>query len=236
MRPTKEKLFYFDCEWVPLTDTFFDLKMDYPDLAEVFEHQVEKWTHNNKRDGKPVYEKMDEWWEEKAHFHPEFCKIVCVSYGYFQKGEFLIKSIYGEDEKKLLTSVAEVFGKVDELGFYLCGYMIKRFDMPWLAKRMMINKIKPPKNISVYGKKPWEIDVFDLPEVWGQGNMNESYTPFELACTAMGIPSSKDDLSGAEVKEAYYRGELDRIKDYCEKDVLKSQELATEYIELLPDL
>lgn len=236
MRPTKEKLFYFDCEWVPISDSFMDLKMDFPALADVFEHQVEKWTHNNLRDGKPVFEGLDEWWEEKAHFHPEFCKIVCVSYGYFNKGEFVIKSVYGEDEKKLLTPIADVFEKVEGAGYYLCGYMIKRFDMPWLAKRMMINGIKPPKNLSVYGKKPWEIDVFDLPEVWGQGNMQESYTPFELACTAMGIQSSKDDLSGSQVKEAYYKGEIDRIKDYCEKDVLKSQELASTLINLLPGI
>jgi 3'-5' exonuclease len=241
MKPTKEKLLYFDCEWVPIANTYFDLKMDHPNLAEVFEHQVEKWKHNNIRDGKPIYEDLDAWWEEKAHFHPEFCKMICVSYGYYKKKkskfdafEFEIQSVYGDDEKKLLTTVQQVFDKVNTAGMYLSGYMIKRFDMPWLAKRMMINGIKPPPNISVYDKKPWEVDVFDLPEVWGQGNMQESYTPFELACTAMGIESSKDDLSGKEVKEAYYKGEMERIKIYCEKDVLKSQELASALIELLP--
>ena len=234
MKPAKEKLLYFDCEWTPVAQDYFSLKLDFPALAEVFEHQVKKWERQREVDAKPKFGELDDWWNEKAHFNPEFCKIICVSYGYFQKGEFIIKSIYGEDEAKLLTSVADVFGKVHELGFYLCGYSIKRFDMPWLAKRMMANKIKPPSNLSVYGKKPWEVDVFDLPEVWGQGNMNESYTPFEVACVAMGIPSSKDDLSGPEVKDAYWRGELDRIKDYCEKDVLKSQELAVALIDLLP--
>lgn len=235
MKPTKEKLFYFDCEWVPISNSFMDLKMDHYDLAEVFEHQVEKWTHNNKRDGKPVFDGLDEWWEEKAHFHPEFCKIICVSYGYFKKsGEFEIQSVYGDDEKKLLSGMQLVLDKVNIAGMFLSGYMIKRFDMPWLSKRMMINGIKPPSNICVYDKKPWEVDVFDLPEVWGQGNMQESYTPFELTCTALGIKSSKDDLSGKEVKEAYYNGELERIKTYCEKDVQKSMELASKLIELLP--
>jgi len=234
MKPTKEKLFYFDCEWVPVAQIYFDLKMDYPLLAEAFEHQVEKWEAQRAADGKPKFGDLDAWWKEKAHFHPEFCQIVCVSYGYFEKGEFKIKSVYGEDEKKLLTPIPELFDKVNSLGFILCGYAIKRFDMPWLAKRLMANGLKPPSNLSVYGKKPWDIEVFDLPEVWGQGNMQESFTPFELACAAVGLESSKDDLSGPQVAEAFFNGEIVRIKDYCEKDVLKTMELAVKLIELLP--
>jgi len=235
MNPTKEKLFYFDCEWVPIAQDFFSLKMDHPELAEVFEHRVEKWEHQRKVDGLSKFGDLDAWWDEKAHFHPEFCKMICVSYGYYKKGgEFEIQSVYGEDENKILTTIQQVFDKVNVAGMLLCGYMIKRFDMPWLAKRMMINGLKPPPNLSVYGKKPWEVEVFDLPEVWGQGNMQESYTPFELASVAMGMESPKNDLSGDKVKEAYYKGEIERIKDYCEGDVRGTATLAEKLIDLLP--
>jgi 3'-5' exonuclease len=229
----KEKLFYFDCEWVPITENMMDLKMDYPLLDEAFTHQCEKWNSERLRNGDAPKGPAD-WWEEKAHFYPEFCKIICVSYGYFAKGEFQIKSVYGDDEKKLLSALPDLFTKVEKLGFILCGYAIKRFDMPWLSKRMMANGIMPSKNLCMYGKKPWEVEVFDLPEVWGQGNMQESYTPFELACAAIGMASSKEDLSGSKVKEAYWNGQIERIKTYCELDVLKTMELATKLIELLP--
>jgi DNA polymerase elongation subunit (family B) len=234
MKPTKEKIFVFDCEWTPLTNTFFDLKMDYPLLAEVFEHQVDKWEHQRVMEGLGRFGKLEDWWEEKAHFYPEFCKMICVSYGYFNKGEFVIQSVWGEDESKILKKIQEVFDKVNQSGYVLSGYSIKRFDMPWLAKRMMVNGIAPPSNLSVYGKKPWDVDVFDVQEAWGQGNMQESYTPLEVACTAMGIPSPKGDLSGAKVKEAYWRGEILRIKEYCEKDVNQTKELAVKLLELLP--
>jgi len=234
MKPPKEKIFVFDCEWTPLSKTYKDLERGFPLLAEVFSHQVDKWEHQRELEGLPRFVDIEEWWEEKAHFYPEFCKMICVSYGYFNKGEFVIQSVWGEDEKKLLTKVQEVFDKVNQSGFYLAGYSIKRFDMPWLAKRMMVNGIAPPPNLSVYGKKPWEVDVFDVQEGWGQGNMQESYTPLEVACTAMGIPSPKDDLSGAKVKEAYWKGEILRIKEYCEKDVNQTKELAVRLLELLP--
>ena len=72
-----------------------------------------------------------------------------------------------------------------------------------------------------------------MPEVWGQGSMAESYTPFEMACAAMGIDSSKEAFKSDMVAPAYYKGEIEAIKTYCELDVLKTMELATKLIELL---
>lgn len=234
MKYTKENLLYFDCEWTPVSETFNNLKSSYPKIANVFEHQVQKWEHQRKIEGLQEFGDLNAWWEEKAHFYPEYCQIICVSYGYFNKGNFILQSVFGKDEKQILIKIAEVFKKINEFGLVLSGYGIKRFDMPWLSKRMMSKNIKPPSIISTYGKKPWDIDVFDLPEVWGQGNMQESYTPFEVACVSLDIETSKDDLTGAKVKEAYWNGELERIKKYCERDVEVSMKLATKLIDLLP--
>jgi len=239
MKPTKEQLFYFDCEWVPIAKNLEEFERDFPLLYESFLHQYKKKGGDILPDRKKLEDKSEgmtvqQFWDEKAHFYPEFCRIICVSYGYFYNDEFILKSIYGDDEKKLMTAVKEVMAKVDKAGLFLCGYAIKRFDMPWLSKRMMANGVVPPRSICTYGKKPWEIDVFDLPEVWGQGNMAESFTPFELTCAALGMGSSKDDLDGSKVKEAYWNGEIERIKTYCEKDVSVAKDLAVRLIELLP--
>lgn len=232
MKPPKEKIFVFDCEWTPLSKTYKDLKRGFPLLAEVFSHQVDKWEHQRELEGLPRFVDIEEWWEEKAHFYPEFCKMICVSYGYFNKGEFVIQSVWGEDEKKLLTKVQEVFDKVNQSGYVLSGAGIIRFDMPWLSKRMMINGIIPPKNLNVFGKKPWEIEAYDIQQVWGQGVYQESFTPLELISVSLGIPSPKNDLSGSRVKEAYWKGEIIRIKEYCELDVKTALECAVKIIEL----
>ena len=239
MKPTKEQLFYFDAEWVPIARDLQEFEEKFPLLYESFLHQYKKKGGDILPDRKNLEEKSEgmtvqEFWEQKAHFYPEFCKIICVSYGYFYNGEFVLKSLYGDDEKQIMSGMKEVITKVEKAGLYLCGAAIKRFDMPWLSKRMMANGIIPPRSICTYGKKPWEIDVFDLLEVWGQGNMAESFTPFELICAAIGIPSSKGDLDGSKVKGAYWNGEIERIKNYCEKDVEVSKNLAARLIELLP--
>jgi hypothetical protein len=239
MKPTKEQLFFFDCEWVPIAKNLEELLNNHPLLYDSFFHQYEKKTRDIISERKGLEEKTEsmtpvQFWEDKAHFYPEFCKIICVSYGYFYNGEFILKSVYGDDEKKLLSAMKDVIVKVEKAGLFLCGYAIKRFDMPWMSKRMMVNGIQPPKSICTYGKKPWEIDVFDLPEVWGQGNMAESYTPFELTCAALGMENSKGDLDGSKVAETYWNGEIERIVTYCELDVKVAMELATKLIELLP--
>ena len=226
---TKEKMFFFDAEWVPQSETYGLYQIEHPEMAEVFAHQCDKWKGKD-----PKGWDYSKYWEEKAHFAPEYCKIICISYGYFNKGEFIVQSIYGEDEYKILEPFRTVLDKVYKAGFVLTGYAIKRFDMPWLSKRMMINGIKPHSSISLYGKKPWEVIAFDIPEVWGQGSMGESYTPFEVASTALGVGNSKDDLSGDKVMRAYYDGELERIKNYCELDVIKSKDLTVKILDLMP--
>lgn len=232
MNLKKEGLFYFDAEWVPLASSLLELDLSNPKLHKAFIGQCDKWNNNSKDEGKEE-SSYEEYFKKKAHFYPELCKIVCISYGYYDKGLKIIKSLYGDDEKKLLSTAAELFTRVHTKGLILSGYAIKRFDMPFISKRMMTNSIPPPKNISFYGMKPWEISVFDLPEVWGQGNMQESFTSFEMACAALDIESSKGDLNGALVADAYFKGELERIKNYCEEDVKKTMELAEKLIELL---
>ena len=222
----KQDFFYFDAEWVPVVQDLFDLQMDYPLLYTAFMNQVEKWEMQEEKT-------PEDWWREKAHTYPEFCKIICFSYGYWKDGQPQIYSSYGSDEKKLLSSIPALMKKVEAIGLIPCGYAIKRFDMPWLSKRMFANGIKPPSSFFHYGKKPWEVQAFDLPEVWGAGTMGESYTPFEVACAALGIQGSKGDLSGPKVKEAYWNGEMERIRDYCELDVKKTMELAETLIKIL---
>ena len=231
MNLKKESLFYFDCEWVPLTETLEELQIVNSRLYDAFLHKAEKINDLARQDGKEYVEPKI-LYKNKSHMYPELCQIICVSYGYFNLGVFEIKSIYGSDEYKLLNSVATLFNMVDVKGFTLAGAAILRYDMPWLSKRMMINNIIPPKNLNMYGKKPWEITVFDLPEVWGQGCKSESYTTLELICAALDIEGSKDDLTGFTVFQAFLNGELERIKNYCEKDVLVTSKCINKLIQL----
>lgn len=162
---------------------------------------------------------------DKAAIYAEFGKIVCIStaFEYQDKGisKLRVKSFYGDDEKQLLSEFAEMLNKhfsgVDK---YLCGHNVKEFDAPYLARRMIINGIDLPKMLDTPGKKPWEVSHIDTMELWKFGDYKH-FSSLNLLANIFGIPTPKDDISGADVGRVYWEeNDLVRIKTYCEKDTI----------------
>jgi hypothetical protein len=57
-------------------------------------------------------------------------------------------------------------------------------------------------------------------ELWKFGDY-KAYTSLALLCHIFQIPTPKDDISGEDVARVYYKEKnLERIKVYCEKDVV----------------
>lgn len=85
---------------------------------------------------------------------------------------------------------------------------------------MLIHGIRLPDILDIAGKKPWEISHLDTMELWKFGDF-KAYTSLVLLCHVFNIPTPKDDISGADVARVYYKeNDLERIKAYCEKDVV----------------
>jgi 3'-5' exonuclease len=223
-----KKLFFFDCEWVSVVNEYKDLN-NLPTLKDSWDRLCIKWNKKREVESKPEL-LPSEFWDTKSFEYPEFNKIICISFGYINKeGEFKISSFYDSNEHEVLTLFNQLLNSVENKGLILAGHGIKRFDMPYLAKRMMVNGIKPSKLINQYGKKPWDVTVYDTVEAWGQGVSQESYTPLDWVCAVLGVPTSKDEISGPQIKSVFYtEGQkgLERIKTYCENDVKVNYEVA----------
>jgi uncharacterized protein YprB with RNaseH-like and TPR domain len=102
----------------------------------------------------------------------------------------------------------------------LCGHNAKEFDIPFLARRMIINQIALPDKLNLFGKKPWEIPHLDTLELWKFGDYKH-YTSLKLMCKVLGIPSPKGDIDGSQVGHVFYVDkDIDRIVAYCEKTLL----------------
>ena len=74
---------------------------------------------------------------------PEFGRVVCVSAGFITGEERKIQSFIKGGEEDILKETVNLLNRVHKLSFSLCGHNIKTFDLPYLGKRMLINKIKP---------------------------------------------------------------------------------------------
>lgn len=204
------KILFIDVETVPMLPNYDDLSEDWQQLWDKKARYIVK----DEQLPSDVY--------ERAGIYAEFGKIICISVGGINKhNEVKIKSFFGDDEAELLKEFAKLLNqhyKTDE--HFLAAHNGKEFDYPYIARRMLVNKISLPKLLDIAGKKPWEVKHIDTLELWKFGDYKH-YTSLELLAKLFDIPTPKDDITGADVAEVYYQEKnLDRIVKYCEKDVI----------------
>jgi hypothetical protein len=214
-----EKLLFIDIETVGVQSDWESLKKSNLELSFVFENYIDWFQKRFPEDAdKPV----GQMFVNRAALVPEFARIACVSVAFVtDKGETKMQSFSNKNEKDLLQDVQKLLRRVGELGFFLCGHNVKGFDIPMLAKRMIINGLLPPKILPGHDTKPWEIKALDTKELWQYGGYG-TIASLELMCVSMGVESSKNmEVTGNKVHEAYWTNkDIKGIVEYCEKDVL----------------
>jgi DNA polymerase elongation subunit (family B) len=217
-----ENLLFIDIETVPAAPSFAELPEVY---QEFWAHKTEKLTRGA--------ETPAEYFRQ-AGIYAEFGKIICISVGVLkQKGvgyAFRLKSFCNNDERQLLLDFSELLNtKFAEKRHCLCGHNIREFDIPYLCRRMLIHDLCLPRLVDCQGMKPWEIPHLDTMQLWKFGDQ-KTFTSLALLATLFGIPSPKNDISGADVARVYYEEhDLERISRYCQQDVLTVAQLVLRF-------
>ncbi len=167
---------------------------------------------------------------QRSAIYAEFGKIIVISAGFILGDEFRVTSFYGDDEKELLQSFADLLTRsFNTPDHFLCAHNGKEFDFPYIARRMLIKGIALPGILNTPGKKPWEVTHLDTMELWKFGDYKH-YTSLDLLTAVFDIPTPKDDISGADVGKVYWEEkDLERIVRYCEKDTLAVAQLYLRY-------
>jgi len=208
----KENILFIDVETVPQYKSYEAL----PESKKKFwDHKASLLSKNEEQNPEALY--------ERAGIYSEFGKVVCISCGYIKtvegSSQLFIKSFYGHDERTVLTGFIEMISKLSP-SWYLCAHNGKEFDFPYLCRRMIINGLQIPIMLDLAGKKPWEVKHLDTMELWKFGDY-KSFVSLELLSDIFNIPSPKDDIDGSMVGKVYYEeNNLDRIVEYCAKDVI----------------
>ncbi len=220
-----EKILFLDIETVPAVGDFKEL----PDrLQHLWSDKVEK-TRARMPDRYAENDSIGDIYMKDAAIFAEFGKVVCISVGYIYNmmGEqhFKLKSFYNDDEYVLLHEFASLLNNWDKPDRTLCGHNIKEFDVPYVARRMLIKGIQLPNILNIAGKKPWEVQFLDTLELWKFGDF-KNFTSLNLLTAVFDIPTPKDDIDGSMVGSVYYEtGDLKRIATYCEKDVVATAQV-----------
>jgi DNA polymerase elongation subunit (family B) len=209
-----DKVLFLDIETVPQVYEFNKLE---DKSRELFEAKT-RFMQNDEKSFEQLY-------GDRGGIYAEFGKIVCISVGYVKQTptgkQIRMNSYYHDDEETLLRQFKSLLDEHYNTPFHiLCGHNAKEFDFPYICRRMLINGIKLPAVLDIAGKKPWEISHLDTMELWKFGDF-KAYTSLSLLCHVFEIPTPKDDISGADVARVYFEeNDLERIKVYCEKDVV----------------
>jgi DNA polymerase elongation subunit (family B) len=224
------KVLFLDIETVPATASYSQLNSDWQSL----------WDKKAKSLVTENITSADLY--DRSAIYAEFGKIICIGVGIItgfpHQTQLRLKSIAGDDEKKILedfSDLLKVYFSTDKSR--LCAHNGKEFDFPFLSRRMLVHGIKLPFLLDTAGKKPWEVNNLDTMELWKFGDY-KSYTSLNLLAHLFGIPTPKDDIDGSQVADVYYRdNNLPRIEKYCLKDVITLCQLFLKLMNqpLIPD-
>ncbi len=225
-----QDILFLDIETVPEVELFCDLSDEKQELYAL----------------KTQYQRKDEINVEdfyhRAGIWAEFGKIICISVGYFVQNDgreqFRITSFSSDNETIILNDFKKLLDNhFNQKKHLLCAHNGKEFDFPYIARRMIINRIDLPKKLNLFGKKPWEVPHIDTLELWKFGDYKH-YTSLKLLTSILGIPSPKQDIDGSEVANVYYKEKnLPRIVDYCERDTVAVAQLVLRFLNkpMLPE-
>jgi predicted PolB exonuclease-like 3'-5' exonuclease len=216
------KILFLDIETVGCYKDYDDCYKNNPKLADQFDKYFDWFIKRFPEDGLIDFDQKNTVFATRAALVPEFAKIVCISVAFVtDKNEVKKQTFSGDDEKQVLKDCQSLLDRCGKLDFHLCGHNLKNFDIPMIAKRMVINGILPPSILPTYDTKPWDIKAIDTKEIWQFG----AYTAIgslDLMCTCMDVPSPKEgEVIGSKVHDAYWnQNKLTEISEYCERDVL----------------
>lgn len=205
-------ILFLDIETVPQYDSYLGMDEETKKLWE----QKTQYQRRDEVTAEDFYERAGIW--------AEFGKIICISVGYFTNKadirSFRVTSFFGKEEK-ILQDFANLLNQYfNSTAHLLCGHNSKEFDIPFIARRMIIHGVALPNKLNLFGKKPWEVPHLDTLELWKFGDYKH-FTSLKLLTKILNVPSPKDDIDGSEVAHVYYvENNIDRIITYCEKDVI----------------
>lgn len=204
-----EEVVFFDIETASCVEN-----LEYgSDLYKSYTYKIRK---------EEIYGKdeVNEHFKKNAPLYAPFARIVCISVGYMKDGELRKKSYVGEEKDILQAFFTDIDQLINRTGKkFLSGFNILAYDIPVISFRCMVHDLQIHPWFDVAGQKPWNLKhILDISDLT-RGTAFASLSLLNVS-VAFGFPSPKEDIDGSEVSSAFYRGEIDRISSYCERDII----------------
>jgi uncharacterized protein YprB with RNaseH-like and TPR domain len=196
---------FFDLETIPADESVVDL------VREQFERRSRSATSTRRE------VTLDEYLHGTS-LDPNFGRILCIGYALDDQPA---TTIHGDRPSPTGSSGASAhaertllqqFWTVAAGATTLVGHNAVSFDVPFLWKRSILTGVTPTIDLTD------PTLIADTMLIWDM-KMPRKHTSLDLLAKLLGIPTSKSEMSGAEVYDYYRAGKLQAIYDYCQRDV-----------------
>jgi len=140
-----------DIETTTQYEFITELQLNNMGLYKAFCKKAE-WYAENEYKSELTDELLQTIYQDKGPLMPEFGKIVCISVGgILTETNIAKKSFYSVDEKLVLEQFCEFLEKklVKTPALVMTGYNIMFFDIPFIIKRLLINRMKVPTYLKI---------------------------------------------------------------------------------------
>lgn len=101
------------------------------------------------------------------------------------------------------------------------GHNITGFDLRFLWQRAVVLGIKRPSFIP-FNAKSWDERIRDTMTLWNPDR--DKRISLDKLCKVLGVPTSKGDLDGSKIAQAWADGRHAEIAEYCMADVVATRE------------
>ncbi len=215
----------FDCETIPDIDLIrqnFDVN-GLEDYAAITVAQ-EQYAHDHNTTFLPL------------PYHRVVAISAVIADGF---GNFIKVGDFGKGEDDEAAIIRDFFGYIEAQNPRLVSFNGRGFDMPMLLIRALRYNLSFPawfdKSNPQLNKTKWEnyrqryAEEFHLDLLDSMGSFGAVRNlKLDTLCAMAGLPG-KYDVSGDQVTDLYYAGELDKIREYCQSDVLNTYWLFLKY-------
>lgn len=155
----------------------------------------------------------------KTSFDATFGRVCCIGWAFDDEAAATVMTPAVQEVgvlAHLCEQVSKRAGK-NESRLEVVGHNVS-WDLRFLLQRCIIHGVRPPHSLmAAMQAKPWGETIRDTMLMWNPER--EKRIKLDTLCEVLGVPTSKGEMDGSKVYDAYKAGEFEKIATYCAADV-----------------
>ncbi len=175
----------------------------------------------------------------QAGLFAEFGKVACITAGVLRRREgytqpfFVTTTFVSDDEREVLANFSEVVNNLfadNNKPHYLCGHGIWQRDMPFVAKRLLVNHMPLPSIFDNKARCPLRAQLVDTAESWTFSDHSAPRVPADLLAEVFGLDCEDSDYDVTVANDIFYTdGDIDALKARSERKALLNAQLVLRF-------